>query len=365
MNHAHFMQHAIALAKRGQNTTTPNPNVGCVLVKNGQIIGEGFHQQAGQPHAEVNALKNAKDNGFSPRDAVAYVTLEPCSHYGLTPPCADALIQSGVAEVIIGSADPNPKVSGRGVAKLRQAGIAVTENILREQCDELNCGFFKRMTTGMPWVTVKLGMTLDAKIATKMGESQWITNQAARADVQQLRAKSCAIMTSSATVIADNPSLNVRLDNAIRQPKRVIVDSHLSVSPQAKIFQLAGEVLLYHSSQATKIYLENTHRENTQLITVPFQENHANLTVILKDLATRQQCNNLLVEAGGRFVGALLAKNLVDELVIYTAPLLFGEGAKPAFNFPSVEKMMEAKRFDIKDCHVIGDNIKTTFRKIK
>ncbi len=354
-----FMQRAIELAKRGQNTTTPNPNVGCVIVKDGQVIAEGFHQRAGQAHAEIEALNSAQKNGYSARGATLYVTLEPCSHVGKTPPCADALIAAGVAEVIIGSHDPNPQVSGQGVAKLRQAGITVSEGVLRQQCDELNRGFFKRMTTGIPWVTVKLGMTLDAKIATAAGESQWITGEKARADVQQLRAKSCAVMTSSATVIADNPSLNVRLDNVVRQPKRVIVDSHLSVSPTAKIFTLGGGVLVY-----TCNHMNPPPNGGRVHIFVPENNHHADLTAVLKDLGTNQQCNNILVEAGGRFAGALLSQDLVDELVLYTAPLLLGEGAKPAFNFPFVAKLSEAKRFYIHDCSIIGDDSKTVLRKV-
>lgn len=353
------MQRAIELAQRGQNTTTPNPNVGCVIVKDGHIIGEGFHRQAGQPHAEINALSHVIDNGYSSRGATAYVTLEPCSHYGRTPPCADALIEAGIAEVIIGSRDPNPQVSGRGVEKLRQAGIKVHEDILRRQCDELNGDFFKRMTTGLPWVTVKLGMTLDAKIATATGESQWITGEKSRADVQQLRAKSCAIMTGSATVIADNPGLNVRLPNATRQPKRVIVDSQLVVPETAKIFTLDGEVLRY----TCHMKRSNPPLQKGKVIAVPEKNHHADLTAVLKDLGENQHCNHILVEAGGRFAGALLTEDLVDELIIYTAPLLLGEGAKSAFNFPALSKLAEAKRFAVHDSHIIGNDIKTVFRR--
>ena len=356
MTHKTLMQKAIELAKRGANTTTPNPNVGCVLVKDGQIIGEGFHRQAGQPHAEINALTHARENSFDVDGASAYVTLEPCSHVGKTPPCADALIQAGIAEVIIGSRDPNQQVSGRGVKKLREAGIRVSEGLLREQCDALNLGFFKCMITGMPWVTIKMGMTLDAKIATASGESQWITGPAARADVQKLRAKSCAIMTSSATVIADNPGLNVRLDEVLRQPKRVVVDSRLSVSPNAKLFGLDGEVLVYHSSK-------NIHHGKAKYISVgPDTNQKTNLRHVLKDLGTNQQCNSVLVEAGGRFAGALMQNNLVDEIIIYSAPILLGEGARPAFNFPALPTLTEAKRFTIYDCAIVGNDIKVVFR---
>ncbi len=350
-SHFPLMRRAIELAQRGQNTTTPNPYVGCVLVKNGQIIGEGFHQRAGLAHAEIEALNDAKKNGHTARGATVYVTLEPCSHVGKTPPCADALIAADVAEVIIGSHDPNPQVSGQGVAKLRQAGIAVTEGVLREQCDALNRSFFKRMTTGMPWVTVKLGMSLDAKIATAGGESQWITGEAARADVQQLRAKSCAVMTSSATVIADNPSLNVRLPNTVRQPKRVIVDSQLCVSRKSRIFGLSGETLVY------------TCIDNANAITVPEKDGHADLTAVLKDLGSKQHCNHVLVEAGGRFAGALIGQGLVDELIVYSAPKLLGDGAKPAFAMPAVAALAKAPTFYLDDCAIIGGDLKVTYRK--
>ncbi len=356
MSREHFMQRAIELAQHGRQTTTPNPNVGCVIVKNEKIIGEGFHERAGQPHAEINALHNAQKNGCDVTGATAYVTLEPCSHFGKTPPCADALIDAGISEVIIGSDDPNPHVAGRGIQKLRDAGIIVIKHALKKQCDELNLGFFKRMTTSMPWVSVKLGMSLDAKIATASGESQWITGAQSRADVQQLRAQTCAIMTSSATVIADNPSLNVRLENAIRQPKRVIVDSQLSVSADARIFSTEGEVIVY----STQTSPQKTHAQH---MCVPEKNNHADLQYILRDLGTNQECNRVLVEAGGRFVGALLSENLVDELIIYTAPTLLGEGARPAFNFPAVEQLIDAQRFLCHASERIGNDIKTMYRK--
>ncbi|PIE42338.1 MAG: riboflavin biosynthesis protein RibD [Gammaproteobacteria bacterium] len=359
--HANFMQCAIDLAKKGLNTTTPNPCVGCVIVKNGQIIGRGFHQQAGLPHAEINALQALGDSGYSARGATAYVTLEPCSHYGRTPPCADALVKAGVVEVVIGSHDPNPDVSGRGVATLRRAGIVVSEGVLREQCDALNRGFFKRMTKGLPWVTVKLGMTLDAKIATASGESQWITGEAARADVQNLRARACAVMTSSATVIADNPSLNVRLPNTQRQPKRVIVDRQRRVSPQANIFALAGQVIVYTCIDNDRTVFTAADQA-VRYVTVGEKNHYPDLHAVLADLAQNRQCNNVLVEAGGRFVGALLAEDLVDELIVYTAPMLLGDGATPAFRFPAVQKLVDAKRFSIDDCRIIGGDVKLTFR---
>lgn len=384
-----LMQHAIALARRGQNTTTPNPSVGCVVVKDGHMIGEGFTSPAGGNHAEINALEKVNNNGFSAVGASVYVTLEPCSHYGRTPPCADALIAAGIAEIIIGSRDPNPQVSGRGVKKLRASGIVVIEDLLRKQCDELYTGFFKRITTGMPWVTVKLGMTLDAKVATASGESQWITSEPSRADVQQLRAQSCAIMTSSATVIADNPSLNVRLPNITRQPKRVVVDSQLTVPRTAKIFNLDGSVLVYALNSAVMTSKKQawqvsppqhcktmgtnmpneendgvtTLHNDAYLIGVTEKNNHADLTVVLKDLGSNQHCNHVLVEAGGNFVGALLEEDLVDELVVYTAPILLGDQGKPAFAFPSVSTLDAAPRFTVVNCCQTGSDIKWVMRK--
>lgn len=356
-----YMQRAIELAKRGINTTTPNPRVGCVIVKSGEIIGEGYHEKAGQSHAEINALKDVINNGHSPRGATAYVTLEPCSHHGKTPPCANALIDAGIAKVIVGSRDPNPEVSGRGVNKLRNAGITVVEDILRAACDELNLGFFKRMTQGLPWVTVKLGMTLDAKIATAAGESQWITGEAARTDVQHLRVRSCAVMTSSATVIADDPSLNVRLDEATRQPKRVIVDSQLTVPQTAKIFSLAGQTMVYYSQPESAV--PTHHSDTVNYVEARAKNNHTDLTAVLNDLAENHHCNEVLVEAGGRFVGALLAEDVIDELVIYTAPILFGDGARPAFHFPAVTKLADAKRFCLHDCVIMDNDLKVIYRK--
>ncbi|MBS9777153.1 MAG: bifunctional diaminohydroxyphosphoribosylaminopyrimidine deaminase/5-amino-6-(5-phosphoribosylamino)uracil reductase RibD [Gammaproteobacteria bacterium] len=356
------MQRAIELASRGSQTTTPNPNVGCVLVKDGTIIGEGFHQRAGDTHAEINALQHAKSNGHDVTGTTAYVTLEPCSHFGKTPPCADALIKAKIAEVFIGSRDPNPEVCGRGVEKLRDAGILVTEDILRNECDELNLGFFKRMTTGMPWVSAKLGMSLDAKIATASGESKWITGEQSRADVQYLRSKSCAILTSSATVTADNPSLNVRLENTSRQPKRAIIDSNSIVPCDANIFNATGDVLVYNSVDNLK---NQTHsfKENTQFINIERKSNHVNLSKALYNLGSTQECNTVFVEAGGRFVGALLAENLIDELIIYTAPIIIGDGARPAFSFAATKALQDAHRFTCISSERIGNDIKTIYRK--
>lgn len=352
--HEQYMRRAMALANKGLYTTTPNPRVGCVIVKDNVIVGEGYHEKAGQPHAEVYALAMAGDKA---KGATVYVTLEPCSHYGRTPPCADALIAAGIAAVMVGSRDPNPQVSGRGVAKLRDAGVTVTTDFLREDCDSLNRGFLKRMTTGLPYVRVKMGMTLDAKIATASGESQWITGEAARADVQHLRAQSCAVMSSSATVIADNPSLNVRLDNVVRQPKRVIIDTHLSVPAHAKLFDLVGDILIYHcQTQANP----TEFNDSTTYVAVPEKASHVDLAAVLQDLGDKQ-CNEVLVEAGGVLAAALLAHHLVDELIIYQAPMLLGHTARPAFAVPSVEQLAQAQRFTVADCRIIGNDVKTVY----
>lgn len=357
MPYQYYMQRAIELAKRGLYSTAPNPRVGCVIVNDNHILGEGFHERTGLPHAEINALNDVAENGHSAKNATAYVTLEPCSHYGRTPPCADALIAAEVAHVVIGSRDPNPQVRGRGIAKLRQAGIKVTTEVLSAECDALNVGFLKRMTTGLPYVRIKLGMSLDAKIATASGKSQWITGDAARADVQHLRAQSCVVMTSSSTVMADNPSLNVRLANVVRQPKRVIVDSQLRVPAEAKIFALPGEVLIYHCSDGACL------QQRAETVTVPEKKGHADLQAILRDLGKNHQCNEVLVEAGGRFAAALIVADLVDELIIYQAPMLLGHHAKPAFALPGIDKISEAWRFSITDCAIIGDDMKWIMRK--
>ena len=358
-NHPHYyMSRAIQLAQKGLYTTQPNPRVGCVIVKDGQIVGKGWHQQAGGPHAEVFALRAA---GEQARGATAYVTLEPCSHQGKTPPCADALIDAGVAKVIAAMEDPNPLVAGKGLQKIRDAGIAVESGLLEAEARQLNPGFIKRMSQGLPFVRVKLAMSLDGRTAMASGESVWITGEAARADVQKLRARSSAILTGSGTVLMDNPSLNLRLSAAELgceveppQPLRVIVDSQLKTPTDAKTLDLPGNVLIL-SSKNTKAYPQ----ANVQVVPVETQGEHINLHAALKYLASLE-INEVHVEAGSVLCGALLQAQLADELVIYMAPHLMGDSARGLFHLPGLSKMAQRLNLEISEIRPIAKDWRIT-----
>jgi len=354
-----FMARAIRLAKRGQYTTHPNPRVGCVIVKDGKIIGEGYHQKAGQPHAEINALRGVA-NGDT-KGATAYVTLEPCSHTGKTPPCANALIESEISHVVIAMQDPNPQVAGQGIQRLRDAGIIVDVGILEDQARGLNLGFIKRMEQGLPWIRIKLAMSLDGRTAMASGESQWITGSAARQDVQRLRAKADAILTGSGTLTGDDPSLNVRitseelgLENGLeyQQPTRVVLDSNLKISEQAKMLKLAGDTLVYTcaNSQEKAQKLENA---GAKIITL--QGKKLALKEVLQDLA-KQQINEVHVEAGATLCGALLKEKLVDEIIIYMAPSIMGADARGLFNIPELNTMKDKIDLKIQDIRAVGDD---------
>ena len=366
-----YMARAIQLAKKGRYTTHPNPRVGCVIVKNDQIIGEGYHQIAGQPHAEINALTSVKERGETTvENATAYVTLEPCSHTGKTPPCADALVSSGVSRVVMAMLDPNPQVSGRGMKKLIEANIDVNVGVLEEQARELNVGFIKRMEKNKPFVRIKMAMSLDGKTAMASGESQWITGPEARQDVQGLRAQADAILTGSGTAIDDDPSLNVRLTpselglendlvkkiNSINQPLRVVLDSELKLPTNAKMLGLSGSTLIYTvSNDSSKIHaLESAGAEIKQ-----FSTSAIFLNDLLTDLAQRQ-INEIHVEAGATLCGALLEQQLVDEIVIYMAPTIMGGDARSLFKLPELQQMKDKINLKIKDIRAIGDDWRIT-----
>lgn len=359
------MARAIQLARRGLYSTSPNPRVGCVLLKNGKIIGEGFHQQAGRGHAEVNALAAAREAGCDVAGATAYVTLEPCSHHGKTPPCADALVAAGVRRVVIGMLDPNPLVSGRGIARLADAGIEVHAPLLEDEARALNPGFIKRMETGLPWVFAKTASSLDGRTAMRSGESQWITGPAARADVQKLRARSCAIVTGMGTVREDNPALTVRDESLalpgmlLRQPLRVILDSQLRIDPAAKILEQPGNVLLVHASDnpAKQAELNGKGVETVQLANA---EGRIDLQALLQELAGRQ-CNEVMLESGATLLGAFLQAGLVDELVCYQAPCLLGSDARPLAELP-LTAMAEKIALDILSIRQVGDDIRIQAR---
>ena len=329
------MAQALRLAERGLCTTQPNPRVGCVIVDAGEVVGEGWHQRAGEPHAEVFALREAAERAPG---ATAYVTLEPCAHHGRTPPCADALIAAGVARVVIAAEDPFAQVDGRGIGKLRAAGIAVDVGLMREAARELNIGFFSRIERSRPWLRVKLAMSLDGRTALANGESKWITGEAARSDVQRWRARSSAILTGSGTVLADNPQLTVRLPQgeSFTPPWRVVLDHQLRTPADCHVLNGAAPTLILHAAAA----VPDLRFQQVECLPVVEQGGSLDLSAVLALLAERD-CNEVHVEAGSTLCGALLAAGLVDELLIYVAPLLLGDSARPLLQLPSLGDMAE------------------------
>jgi diaminohydroxyphosphoribosylaminopyrimidine deaminase/5-amino-6-(5-phosphoribosylamino)uracil reductase len=343
------MARAIQLAQRGLYTTDPNPRVGCVLVKDGAVVGEGWHERAGEAHAEVMALRNA---GEQARGATAYVSLEPCSHHGRTPPCADALINAGVARVVAGMEDPNPQVAGQGLARLRAAGIAVDSGILTPQAEALNPGYIKRMRTGRPWLRLKLAASLDGRTAMASGESQWITGEAARADVHRLRARSSAMLTGVATVLADDPSLNARLEEAVQQPLRVVLDGQLKMPPTARMLSLPGQTLVC-SREAEDAAAKALRAAGAEVVAVAGEDGRLSLPAVL-ELLGRRHINEVMVEAGPTLAGACVQAGLVDELILYLAPHLMGDGACGLFTLPGLAQMRDRVELEIDDIRAVG-----------
>jgi diaminohydroxyphosphoribosylaminopyrimidine deaminase/5-amino-6-(5-phosphoribosylamino)uracil reductase len=350
------MARALQLAELGLRTTSPNPRVGGVLVKDGKNIGEGWHERAGEPHAEVHALRAA---GKAARGATAYVTLEPCSHHGRTPPCADALIEAGVSRVVVAMQDPNPLVAGRGIAKLQAAGIAVECGLMEAAARELNIGFVSRMTRGTPWVRSKIAASLDGRTALANGVSKWITSDAARQDVQQWRARSCAILTGIGTVLADDPQLNVRDADAKRQPLRVVLDTELRISVNAKILQ-GGNVLIYTASTDTT-KLSVLRERGAEVVVMQAAEGGLPLAAMLIDLAKRG-INEVLVEAGKTLNGALLKAGLVDELVLYLAPQLLGDVARGLVGLGELTQLEQRVELAWQDVRHVGSDIRIIAR---
>ncbi len=361
-----FMAQAIALAKKGWYTTHPNPRVGCVLVRDGQIIARGWHRFAGQGHAEVNALADLERNKQSAKGATAYVTLEPCSHFGRTPPCSNALIDAGIVRVVVAMADPNPLVAGKGIKRLHKHGLEVRVGVLEVEARALNPGFIQRMETGRPLLRCKMAMSLDGRTAMASGESQWITSVQARADVQRLRAESSAVLTGIGTVLADDPSMNVRdqrfadmTSQRLRQPDRVIMDSQLKISPDAKILHQEGQTVICtaeSSRQKTKkiqvLEQSGTVIEYLETETIAGREvlSASGLMTVL----AQHQYNEVLLEAGATLGGSLLQAGVVDELVIYMAPHLMGSEARGLFNIPGLDKMADRIELEIKDIRAVG-----------
>lgn len=364
--HEFWMAQAIKLAEKGRYTTHPNPRVGCVLVKDNQSVATGWHEKAGQPHAEANALAQA---GSQAQGCTAYVTLEPCSHQGRTPPCADALVKAGVARVVYGMQDPNPQVAGRGLDKLRNAGIEVIGPVLEAECAALNPGFIKRMQEGLPYIRVKLAMSLDGRTAMASGESQWITGAHARQDVQKLRAQSDAIVTGIGSVMADDPAMTVRIDsdhnavdaNRVRQPLRVVMDSALSVPPEAKILMPGKEALLFCLED--QIEVEHKSALEKKGVSVAFvqpgEDGRIDLVEAMEQLADRG-INEVLVECGAELAAGFLLEGLVDEVIVYVAPKLMGAFARPLFNLPLTE-MSECIDLELKSVRQIGSDLRLQY----
>lgn len=358
IDHVH-MAHALRLAECGLYTTQPNPRVGCVIAHGERVVGAGFHQRAGEPHAEVHALREA---GGQAHGATAYVTLEPCAHHGRTPPCADALIAAGVSRVVIAAEDPFPQVAGRGIGKLRDASIVVDVGLMRDAARELNVGFFSRIERGRPWVRVKLAMSLDGRTALANGQSQWITGEAARADVQRWRARSSAILTASGTVLADNPRLNVRLPEgeAFTPPWRVVLDNRLRTPPGTHVLDGTAPTLVIHNL----LYTPSDERfKAAELAVVAENDGAMDLHAVMDELA-RRHISEVHVEAGPRLCGALFAAGLVDELLIYVAPVLLGDSAKPLLGLPSLTDMASRWKLRTIDRRVLGEDMRLQLRPL-
>ncbi|MCG9649962.1 bifunctional diaminohydroxyphosphoribosylaminopyrimidine deaminase/5-amino-6-(5-phosphoribosylamino)uracil reductase RibD [Vibrio brasiliensis] len=355
-----MMSRAIELAKGGIYTTAPNPNVGCVITRDGEIVGEGFHYRAGEPHAEVHALRMAGEKSVG---ATAYVTLEPCSHYGRTPPCAEGLIKAKVAKVICAMQDPNPQVAGRGIQMLRDAGIEVEVGLLEPDAINLNPAFIKRMKTAMPFVQLKMAASLDGQTALANGQSQWITSSKARQDVQKYRAQSGAILSTSKTVIDDNASLNVRWDDLpqsvqshypeqqLRQPVRVILDRQGLLTPELKLFNTEGGRLIVAEQGDVELQLNTEHQ--------------VDLSATFADLANKHNINHLWVEAGATLASSLIKADLVDELVLYLAPKIMGSDGRGLLGALGLELMAEVIELDIKDIRQVGSDIRIVATIVK
>ena len=363
------MNLALKLAKKGIFTTTANPRVGCVLVSRGHVVGTGYHKRVGEPHAEVFAIENADD--FA-EGAIAFVTLEPCSHHGKNPPCADALINAGIKKVFICNLDPNPLVAGKGIAKLKAAGIKVKLGTKSQKGAKLNQGFFHRMKTGLPFVRLKMAQSLDGRTAMKNGESYWITGKQARSDVQYWRARSQAILTGIETVLQDDCRLTVRVADLPKkhqklpndfdsyQPMRIVLDTHLKINTQAKIFQSPGRsVVMTASNDHNKI--KQLEAVGAEVIHIPLADGKIDLNAALKWLGN-EHINELLVETGATLAGAFLQQKLINQLIIYTAPVIMGSSARPLFEI-NIEEMHERLHIDNfrikkmgKDLRLIADN---------
>ncbi|HEX4895619.1 MAG TPA: bifunctional diaminohydroxyphosphoribosylaminopyrimidine deaminase/5-amino-6-(5-phosphoribosylamino)uracil reductase RibD [Solimonas sp.] len=353
---AQYMARALRLAERGRMSTHPNPRVGCVVVRDGEVVGEGWHERAGEPHAEVHALRMAGDRA---RGAELFVTLEPCSHHGRTPPCADALVAAGVRKLWVAMVDPNPQVAGQGIARLQAAGIEVDTGLMQAEAQRLNRGFIARMTRQRPFVTLKLGVSLDARTAMASGESQWITSEEARADAHRLRAEAGAVLTGFATVLADNPQLTVRgLAEGIRQPDRIVLDAQARVPETSRVWA-SGARRYWCVGRAPARCPEGVEA----LVVATTEDGSLQLSAALHQLAGRG-INEVLLECGPRLAGAFLAQGLVDELVSYVAPDLLGHEGRPFAYLPGLERLSQRLRWQWQDVRQIGPDLRLTARPL-
>lgn len=352
------MQLALQWAEKGLYTTSPNPRIGCVIVRDGVVIGEGVTQAAGQDHAEIQAIKDAKRRGHDVRGATAYVTLEPCSHHGRTPPCADALVREGLGRVVAAMEDPNPLVAGNGMARLSAAGIQVSSGLLAEQAYEMNIGFFQRMRHGLPWVRMKTAASLDGMTALHNGQSQWITGPEARADGHAWRARACAILSGIGTVKADDPQLNVRAVETPRQPRRIVVDSKLEISPRARVLQGGGTWIIAAAHHAEK---EAALRDQgAEVIVLPNAHGKVDLPELMRELG-RRQINELHVEAGGKLNGSMIREGCVNELLVYLAPTLLGD-AQGMFALPALTELSGKHNLKFHEVKQVGADLRILAR---
>ena len=348
-----FMARALELAERGLHTTTPNPRVGCVLVKAGEIVGEGWHERAGEPHAEVHALRAARGQASG---ATAYVTLEPCSHHARTPPCSGALLEAKVTRVIAAMVDPNPLVAGRGLETLRSRGVDVQCGLMESEARTLNAGFVSRMTRKRPWVRVKVAASLDGRTALANGRSQWITGPEARRDGHKWRARACAVLTGIGTVKDDDPQLNVRDIETPRQPRRIVVDSRLETPESAKVLAKGTFIAAAHEDPARASALQ---AKGAELIVLPNAQGKVDLEALMLELG-RRELNEVHVEAGHKLNGSLLAAGLVDELLVYLAPSVLGDSARGMFHLPAITDLADKRELEVTDLRMIGSDIRIT-----
>jgi diaminohydroxyphosphoribosylaminopyrimidine deaminase / 5-amino-6-(5-phosphoribosylamino)uracil reductase len=351
-----FMAQALRLAARGLYTTTPNPRVGCVLVRDGHVVGEGWHEKAGEAHAEVNALRVAGD---AARGATAYVTLEPCAHFGRTPPCIDALRAAGVARVVVAMQDPNPQVAGRGQAALSAVGVDVACGLMEEEARELNIGFVSRMTRGRPWLRLKVAASLDGKTALNNGQSQWITGADARRDAHAWRARSCAVLTGIGTVRDDDPRLTVRDVETTRQPLRVVVDSRLELPLTAKLLD-GGNVLVATAVQ-DESKIAALRALGAEVVVIPGPQGKVDLPGLMLKLGERG-INEVLAEAGFKLNGSLIREACVDELLIYQAPILLGDAARGMFDLPELTELSGKRALEIRELRQVADDLRFVAR---